>query len=87
MLCLSEDANCVLMNCGHSSMCFNCAIRLAIKDKQMKKNSICHLCREEICYALKIDLESIMNKENNTWVKILSYIDFKESLINEKIVI
>ncbi|CDW82012.1 zinc finger domain protein [Stylonychia lemnae] len=61
MLCLSEPSNCVLMDCGHSNICFNCAMRLAIKSRRQGQMPLCHLCREEIQYALKIQVsEEIM---------------------------
>jgi hypothetical protein len=58
MLCLTEISNCVLMNCGHSSICFSCTMKLAIKNRDSKKPIICHLCRKEIRYALKIDMST-----------------------------
>lgn len=33
MLCLTEISNCVIMECGHSSICFDCTMRLAIKSR------------------------------------------------------
>jgi hypothetical protein len=80
MLCLTEKSNCVLINCGHSNICFNCTMRLAIKNKEFGKPIICHLCRNEIQYALKIDISCLDNKpidkEFNA-VKILSYVDLR----------
>ena len=59
MLCLTEISNCVLMDCGHSSICFNCTMRMAIKNRAANQPIICHLCRNEIRYALKLDIEKL----------------------------
>eukprot|EP00347_Sterkiella_histriomuscorum_P005467 403356505 len=58
MLCLTELSNCVLMDCGHSNICFDCAMRLAIKSRGQGKPPLCHLCREPVQYALKIQVQS-----------------------------
>ena len=56
MLCLTEISNCVLMDCGHSSICFDCVMRLAIKSRSSGKPPYCHLCRKVIKFALKIEV-------------------------------
>ena len=86
MLCLTVIANCVIMECGHSSICFECTMRLAIKARASGKPPYCHLCRKIIKYALKIkipenkNLESpVKDKESEKLVKILSYVDMIEA--------
>ncbi len=66
MLCLTEIANCVIMECGHSSICFDCTMRLAIKARQTGKPPYCHLCRKVIKYALKIEVPASLDKKLNT---------------------
>ena len=44
------------MECGHSSICFDCTMRLAIKSRTQGKLPYCHLCRKPIKYALKIQV-------------------------------
>lgn len=61
MLCLTEISNCVLMDCGHSNICFECAMRLAIKSRSRGKKPLCHLCRNEITYALKIEIKNSLD--------------------------
>lgn len=56
MLCLTQISNCVIMECGHSSICFECVMRLAIKSRSSGKQPYCHLCRKVIKYALKIEV-------------------------------
>ena len=56
MLCLTEISKCVLMECGHSSICFDCVMRLAIKSRSSGKPPYCHLCRKVIKFALKVEV-------------------------------
>ena len=65
MLCLTDVSNCVLMDCGHSNICFNCTMRLAVKNRALGKPPLCHLCRNEITYALKISTTSLDDKKNS----------------------
>ena len=44
------------MDCGHSSICFDCVMRLAIKSRSSGKSPYCHLCRKVIKFALKIEV-------------------------------
>lgn len=62
MLCLTEISNCVLMECGHSNICFNCTMRLAIKSRSEGKQPYCHLCRKVIKFALKIEVPADLKK-------------------------
>jgi hypothetical protein len=65
MLCLTEISNCVIMECGHSSICFDCVMRLAIKSRSSGKPPYCHLCRKIIKYALKIEIPIERLKDKN----------------------
>ncbi len=56
MLCLVNISNCVLMECGHSSICFDCTMHLAINCRAQGKPPYCHLCRKLIKFALKIEV-------------------------------
>ena len=56
MLCLVNISNCVLMECGHSSICFDCTMHLAINSRAKGKLPFCHLCRKVIKFALKIEV-------------------------------
>ena len=42
MLCLERKSDAVLMNCGHSKLCFFCAFKVYRTQGQ------CHLCRQDI---------------------------------------
>jgi hypothetical protein len=39
MLCLERKSDAVIMNCGHSKICFFCAF------KMYRTQNLCHLCR------------------------------------------
>ena len=38
-ICLDNVSNCVLLPCGHSSICFICSLEIC-------KETICHICRK-----------------------------------------
>ena len=42
LICLEQDADAILMDCGHGGVCYNCALEI------WKASSECHLCREKI---------------------------------------
>ena len=76
------------MECGHSSICFDCTMRLAIKARSSGKPPYCHLCRKVIKYALKIQIPEnnskkisspIKDDQPDKLVKILSYVDMNEA--------
>lgn len=52
LICLKNECNAVIMNCGHSGICFKCA-QILLDDK-----GICHICRGKIFQVLKIKLTS-----------------------------
>lgn len=48
MLCLERKSDAVIMDCGHSKICFFCAF------KMYRTQHLCHLCRQEITKVIKI---------------------------------
>lgn len=48
-ICYSENANTVLLDCGHGSICLTCAI------DSMKKNNHCLFCRAKVYQIIEID--------------------------------
>lgn len=95
MLCLVNISNCVLMECGHSSICFSCTMHLAINSRAKGAQPFCHLCRKPIRFALKIEVpeDCLMAKEyspdtkkkkreniqQEKYVRILSFVDMSEA--------
>ncbi len=55
-VCLANPPNCVLMECGHGSLCFPCGETL------LRNNQVCPLCRLDIKAVLEIDLISSEEK-------------------------
>ena len=62
-LCCSSPLNGVIMECGHSGICFNCATKLLRHKKK------CPLCRNSIEFVLKIDIQNI----TGSLVKVIDY--------------
>ena len=48
-ICLTSEADGVLMDCGHGAICFKCGLTI------LKTICKCHLCRKPIIQVLKID--------------------------------
>lgn len=48
-ICYSENANTVLLDCGHGSICLTCAV------DSMKKNNHCLFCRAKVIQIIEID--------------------------------
>lgn len=48
-ICYSENANTVLLDCGHGSICLTCAV------DSMKKNNQCLFCRAKVIQIIEID--------------------------------
>ena len=55
-VCLTNPPDCVLMECGHGSLCFSCGETL------IRGNQVCPLCRLDIKAVLQIDLSSHAEK-------------------------
>jgi hypothetical protein len=47
-LCLERKSDAVIMDCGHSKICFFCAF------KMYRTQNLCHLCRQPITKVIKI---------------------------------
>lgn len=54
-ICFSCPANTVLLDCGHGSICLDCAI------DSMKKNNVCIFCREKVVQIIEIEVAEIRN--------------------------
>lgn len=52
-VCFSENANSVLLDCGHGSVCLQCAI------DSMKKNNSCIFCRAKVTQIIEIDIAEV----------------------------
>ena len=50
-ICVENDCNGVLMECGHGGICYKCAEIL------LNSNEKCHMCRGIISYIVKIQIE------------------------------
>jgi Zinc finger, C3HC4 type (RING finger) len=48
MLCLERKSDAVIMDCGHSKICFFCAF------KMYRTQNLCHLCRQDISKVIKV---------------------------------
>ena len=53
-LCLTAEANAVLMSCGHGGLCKGCAITM------MQTSRPCYLCRGEIVYVYEVNSKAIV---------------------------
>jgi hypothetical protein len=52
-ICFTEQANTVLLDCGHGGICLNCAI------DSMKKNNHCLFCRAKVVQIIEINTSEI----------------------------
>jgi hypothetical protein len=61
VVCMSASADGVLMPCGHSGICYECALQMLMKDANngADNNAACHLCRENIEQILKVDIKTV----------------------------
>ena len=78
------------MECGHSSICFECTMTIAIKNRNSNKPPFCHFCRKIIKFALKIEdhnqpivtIKEFPNEKQNTKIQFKKPInDEKERLV------
>lgn len=72
-MCLTNPPDCVIMECGHGSLCFGCGETL------IRGNKVCPLCRLDIKAVLQIDLASLSDKT----LKVLRSL-FKEEKREER---
>lgn len=64
LICCSEEANAVIMDCGHGGICYSCSIEM------WKTQKTCHICRQQINQVLEVSKEKsrIMNVVSVTGV-------------------
>lgn len=65
VVCFTDEANTVFLNCGHGGSCLTCAI------DSIKRNNLCILCREVVCQILEINQTEQMN--NGVYKVLNSY--------------
>lgn len=53
------------MECGHGGICYECGKRMISSDYS---GGACHLCREQICYILQMDLSTVYSD----FIKVIS---------------
>jgi len=53
IICFSEPSCCVFLDCGHGSICLNCAM------DAMKKNNICILCRQIVAQIIELESKEL----------------------------
>ena len=70
-ICFSGLANCVIMNCGHGGICFDCGKSI------LQSTQACHLCRDVALFVLEMDLTN--THDNFINVKCATYLDDSES--------
>jgi hypothetical protein len=51
------------MECGHGGICYECGKHLLATEP-----NVCHLCREDISYVLKMDLTTVYSN----FIKVIS---------------
>jgi len=54
------------MECGHGGICYECGKHLLASAEDGAH--VCHLCREEITYVLKMDLSTVYSN----FIKVVS---------------
>lgn len=52
-----------MMECGHGGICYECGKKIIASEL-----SLCHLCREDALYILKMDLSTVYNN----FIKVVS---------------
>ena len=62
-VCFDSKPDAVIMECGHGGICYECGKHLLATDP-----NVCHLCREEISYVLKMDLSTVYSN----FIKVIS---------------
>ena len=62
-ICFDEKPDAVIMECGHGGICYECGKHLLANDPH-----VCHLCRVDISYVLKMDLSTVYSN----FIKVIS---------------
>ena len=69
---MDSKPDAVIMECGHGGICYECGKHMIATEPR-----VCHLCREDISYILKMDLSTVYSN----FIKVISatFIDEEES--------
>lgn len=62
-ICFDSKPDAVIMECGHGGICYECGKHLLASEPH-----VCHLCREDISYVLKMDLSTVYSN----FIKVIS---------------
>lgn len=62
-VCLTNECNGVLMECGHASVCYSCGQVVA-----KRKPGLCPVCRTKITHVLRIDTEGCQKVGDSCYV-------------------
>ena len=62
-ICFDQKPDAVIMECGHGGICYDCGRHLLVTEPH-----VCHLCREDIVYVLKMDLSTVYSN----FIKVIS---------------
>lgn len=62
-ICFDSKPDAVIMECGHGGICYECGKHLLATEP-----NVCHLCREDITYVLKMDLSTVYSN----FIKVIS---------------
>ena len=77
-ICFDQKPDAVIMDCGHGGICYECGKHLLASDPH-----VCHLCREEISYVLKMDLSTVYSN----FIKVISatFVDDSDDKENDNV--
>ena len=54
-ICYTNEANAVMMNCGHGGVCYDCSVEFLLKKGE------CMECRSQVSHVVKIDRQPKLN--------------------------
>ena len=54
-ICYTNEANAVMMNCGHGGVCYDCSVEFLLKKGE------CMECRSQVKHVVKIDRQPKLN--------------------------
>ena len=69
-ICFDCNPDAVIMECGHGGICYECGKQILASELR-----VCHLCREDITYVLKMDLKTVYSN----YIKVVSATYVEES--------
>lgn len=61
-ICMDSKPDAVIMECGHGGICYECGKHIIANE------GVCHLCRNDIQYILKMDLDTMYSN----FIKVIS---------------